>query len=234
MAEISFITDRDKLSPISEAYRAIRTNLQFAAAGDKKVKTIVFTSALPSEGKSTTDTNLAIVMGQDNKRVLLVDCDLRRPVMHRRFGLPNRGLTNCFADDLKLADVIQHDIYPNLDVVTSGPIPPNPAELLGSPKMQELLQGVEDDYDYILLDLPPILVVTDAAVVGSQADGVILVVGSGDISPDEARQAKALLEKGNVNILGVVLNKVPQRHQGSYYYYYYYDENHEKHKKQKS
>lgn len=234
MAEISFITDRDKLSPISEAYRAIRTNLQFAAAGDKKVKTIVFTSAIPSEGKSTTDTNLAIVMGQDNKRVLLVDCDLRRPVMHRRFGLPNRGLTNCFADDLKLADVIQHDIYPNLDVVTSGPIPPNPAELLGSPKMQELLQGVEDDYDYILLDLPPILVVTDAAVVGSKADGVILVVGSGDISPDEARQAKALLEKGNVNILGVVLNKVPQRHQGGYYYYYYYDENHEKHKKQKS
>lgn len=234
MAEISFITARDKLSPISEAYRAIRTNLQFAAAGDKKVKTIVFTSALPSEGKSTTDTNLAIVMGQDNKRVLLVDCDLRRPVMHRRFGLPNRGLTNCFADDLKLADVIQHDIYPNLDVVTSGPIPPNPAELLGSPKMQELLQGVEDDYDYILLDLPPILVVTDAAVVGSKADGVILVVGSGDISPDEARQAKALLEKGNVNILGVVLNKVPQRHQGGYYYYYYYDENHEKHKKQKS
>ncbi|WP_302359538.1 CpsD/CapB family tyrosine-protein kinase [uncultured Mitsuokella sp.] len=234
MAEISFITDRDKLSPISEAYRAIRTNLQFAAAGDKKVKTIVFTSALPSEGKSTTDTNLAIVMGQDNKRVLLVDCELRRPVMHRRFGLPNRGLTNCFADDLKLADVIQHDIYPNLDVVTSGPIPPNPAELLGSPKMQELLQGVEDDYDYILLDLPPILVVTDAAIVGSKADGVILVVGSGDISPDEARQAKALLEKGNVNILGVVLNKVPQRHQGGYYYYYYYDENHEKHKKQKS
>lgn len=234
MAEISFITDRDKLSPISEAYRAIRTNLQFAAAGDKKVKTIVFTSALPSEGKSTTDTNLAIVMGQDNKRVLLVDCDLRRPVMHRRFGLPNRGLTNCFADDLKLADVIQHDIYPNLDVVTSGPIPPNPAELLGSPKMQELLQGVEDDYDYILLDLPPILVVTDAAIVGSKADGVILVVGSGDISPDEARQAKALLEKAHVNILGVVLNKVPQKHQGNYYYYYYYDENHEKHKKQKS
>lgn len=234
MAEIRFITDRDKLSPISEAYRAIRTNLQFAAAGEGSVKTIGFTSALPSEGKSTTVINLAIVMGQDNKRVLLVDCDLRRPVLHRQFGLPNRGLTNCFADNLKLVDIIQRDIYPNLDVVTSGPIPPNPAELLGSPKMQELLQGVEDDYDYILLDLPPILVVTDAAVIGSKADGVILVVGSGDISPDEAKQAKSLLEKGRVNILGVVLNKVPQRHQGSYYYYYYYDENHEKHKKQKS
>lgn len=233
MADISFITERDKLSPISEAYRAIRTNLQFAGA-DKAIKTVVFTSAIPSEGKSTTVINLAIVMGQDNKRVLLVDCDLRRPDLHRQFGLPNRGLTNCFADNLKLVDIIQRDIYPNLDVVTSGPIPPNPAELLGSPKMQELLQGVEADYDYILLDLPPILVVTDAAVIGSKADGVILVVGSGDISPDEAKQAKSLLEKGRVNILGVVLNKVPQRHQGGYYYYYYYDENHEKHKKQKS
>lgn len=233
MAEIRFITDRDKLSPTSEAYRAIRTNLQFAAAGEGQVKTIGFTSALPSEGKSTIVGNLAIVIAQDSKRVLLIDCDLRRPVVHRSFGLPNRGLTNCFADGLELTDVIQHGVYPGLDVVTAGPIPPNPAELLGSPKMQELLKSVEDDYDYILLDLPPILVVTDAAVIGSKADGVILVVGSGDISPDEAKQAKSLLEKGHTNILGVVLNKVPQRHQGSYYYYYYYDENHEKHKKQR-
>lgn len=233
MAEIRFITDRDKLSPISEAYRAIRTNLQFAAAGEGQVKTIGFTSALPSEGKSTTVANLAIVIAQDSKRVLLIDCDLRRPVVHRSFGLPNRGLTNCFADGLELTDVIQHGVYPGLDVVTAGPIPPNPAELLGSPKMQDLLRSVEDDYDYILLDLPPILVVTDAAVIGSKVDGVILVVGSGDISPDEAKQAKSLLEKGRTNILGVVLNKVPQRQHGSYYYYYYYDENHEKHKKQR-
>ena len=233
MADISFITERDKLSPISEAYRAIRTNLQFAGA-DKAIKTVVFTSAIPSEGKSTTGINLAVVMGQDPKRVLLIDADMRRPVLHRCFGLENRGLSNCFADGLSLKDVIQHDVAENLDVVTSGPVPPNPAELLGSAKMQELLKEAEAEYDYVFLDMPPILVVTDAAVVGSKADGVILVVGSGDISPDEARQAKALLEKGNVNILGVVLNKVPQRHQGGYYYYYYYDENHEKHKKQKS
>ena len=233
MADISFITERDKLLPISEAYRAIRTNLQFAGA-DKAIKTVVFTSAIPSEGKSTIDINLAIVMGQDHKRVLLIDADMRRPVLHRCFGLENRGLSNCFADGLSLKDVIQHDVAENLDVVTSGPVPPNPAELLGSAKMQELLKEAEAEYDYVFLDMPPILVVTDAAVVGSKADGVILVVGSGDISPDEARQAKALLEKGNVNILGVVLNKVPQRHQGGYYYYYYYDKNHEKHKKQKS
>ncbi len=232
MADISFITERDKLSPISEAYRAIRTNLQFAGA-DKAIKTVVFTSSIPSEGKSTTDINLAIVMGQDHKRVLLIDADMRRPVLHRRFGLENRGLSNCFADNLSLKDVIQHDIAPNLDVVTSGPVPPNPAELLGSAKMQELLKEAEDAYDYVFLDMPPILVVTDAAVLGSQADGVILVVGSGDISPDEGRQAKDLLEKAHVNLLGVILNKVPQQHQGNYYYYYYYDENHVKHKRDK-
>lgn len=233
MADISFITERDKLSPISEAYRAIRTNLQFAGA-DKAIKTVAFISAIPSEGKSTTDINLAIVMGQDHKRVLLIDADMRRPVLHRSFGLENRGLSNCFADGLSLKDVIQHDVAENLDVVTSGPVPPNPAELLGSAKMQELLKEAEAEYDYVFLDMPPILVVTDAAVLGSQTDGVILVVGSGDISPDEGRQAKDLLEKAHVNILGVVLNKVPQKHQGGYYYYYYYDENHEKHKKQKS
>ena len=105
MAEIRFITDRDKLSPISEAYRAIRTNLQFAAAGEGQVKTIGFTSALPSEGKSTTVANLAIVIAQDSKRVLLIDCDLRRPIVHRSFGLPNRGLTNCFADGLELTEL---------------------------------------------------------------------------------------------------------------------------------
>lgn len=232
MADISFIAERDKLSPISEAYRAIRTNLQFAGA-DKEIKTVVFTSAIPNEGKSTTDINLALVMGQDNKRVLLIDCDLRRPVLHRRFGLENRGLTNCFADGLQLKDVIQHDVAQNLDVVTSGPVPPNPAELLGSAKMKELIEEAEGLYDYVFLDMPPILAVTDAAVVGSQTDGVILVVGSGDISPDEGRQAKSLLEKAHVNILGVILNKVPQRHQGSYYYYYYYDENHVKHKRNK-
>ena len=232
MADISFITERDKLSPISEAYRAIRTNLQFAGA-DKAIKSFVFTSAVPSEGKSTTDINLAIVMGQDHKRVLLIDADMRRPVLHRRFGLENRGLSNCFADNLSLKDVIQHDIAENLDVVTSGPVPPNPAELLGSAKMQELLKEAEAEYDYVFLDMPPILVVTDAAVLGSQTDGVILVVGSGDISPDEGRQAKDLLEKAHVNILGVILNKVPQKQQGNYYYYYYYDENHVKHKRDK-
>lgn len=227
MAEIDFITHYDSRSPVSEAYRAIRTNLQFAGAG-KQLKTLVFTSAVPSEGKSTTVANLAIVMGQDDKHILLIDCDMRKPVIHRRFGLLNRGLSNCFAENLPLKEVIQADVFPNLDVVTSGPVPPNPAELLGSKKMRALLQEAAEAYDYVFLDMPPVLAVTDAALMSSQVDGTILVLGSGDISPDEGKQAQSVLEKVHANILGVILNKVPQHHKSGYYYYYYYDEDHHK------
>lgn len=227
MAEIDFITHYDSRSPVSEAYRAIRTNLQFAGAG-KQLKTLVFTSAVPSEGKSTTVANLAIVMGQDDKHILLIDCDMRKPVIHRRFGLLNRGLSNCFVEDLPLKEVIQADVFPNLDVVTSGPVPPNPAELLGSKKMKALLQEAAEAYDYVFLDMPPVLAVTDAVLMSSQVDGTVLVLGSGDISPDEGKQAQSVLEKVHANILGVILNKVPQHHKSGYYYYYYYDENHHK------
>lgn len=232
MAEIDFITHYDSRSPVSEAYRAIRTNLQFAGAG-KQLKTLVFTSAAPSEGKSTTVANLAIVMGQDDKHILLIDCDMRKPVIHRRFGLLNRGLSNCFVEDLPLKEVIQADVFPNLDVVTSGPVPPNPAELLGSKKMKALLQEAAEAYDYVFLDMPPVLAVTDAALMSSQVDGTVLVIGSGDISPDEGKQAQSVLEKVHANILGVILNKVPQHHKSGYYYYYYYDEDHHKKRKRR-
>lgn len=232
MAEIDFITHYDSRSPVSEAYRAIRTNLQFAGAG-KQLKTLVFTSAIPGEGKSTTVANLAIAMGQDDKHILLVDCDMRKPVVHRRFGLLNRGLSNCFAEDLPLKEVIQADVFPNLDVVTSGPVPPNPAELLGSKKMEALLQEAAETYDYVFLDMPPVLAVTDAALMSSRVDGTVIILGSGDIGPDEGKQAKSLLEKVHANILGVILNKVPQHHKSGYYYYYYYDENHNKKRKRR-
>ena len=232
MAEIDFITHYDSRSPVSEAYRAIRTNLQFAGAG-KQLKTLVFTSAIPGEGKSTTVANLAIAMGQDDKKILLIDCDMRKPVVHRRFGLLNRGLSNCFAEDLPLKEVIQADVFPNLDVVTSGPVPPNPAELLGSKKMKDLLQEAAETYDYVFLDMPPVLAVTDAALMSSRVDGTVIILGSGDIGPDEGKQAKELLEKVHANILGVILNKVPQHHKSGYYYYYYYDENHTKTRKRR-
>lgn len=235
MEEIELIVQKDSKSPISEAYRAVRTNLQFAGA-DKKIKCISFISSTPSEGKSTTISNIALTMAQDDKKVLLIDADMRKPVQHQIFGLFNKGLSNCIAMNMSLDEAIQPSDHPNLDILASGPVPPNPSELLGSQKMDELLQQVKNIYDYVLVDMPPVLVVTDAAVLSSKVDGIVFVIRSGKISPDEAKLAKSQLEQAGANILGAVLNAVPQRHSGygyGYSYYYYYDEEGEKHKKKK-
>ena len=231
MEEIKLIVENDPKSPISETYRAIRTNLQFAGAG-KQMKHIAFTSSVPGEGKSTTISNIALTMAQDGKKVLLIDNDLRKPRQHKIFGLLNKGLTNIIAMGAPFTEVVNKDVFPNLDVLTSGPIPPNPSEMLGSERMSSILKEVGDKYDYILLDLPPVLAVTDAAIMGNMADGVVLVVRSGLTSPEEANEAKKRLEAGHAHILGVVLNGVPTEKKGygyGYYYYDYYDENHEKH-----
>lgn len=235
MEEIELIVETDSKSPISEAYRAVRTNLQFASAG-RDINCISFTSATPSEGKSTTISNVALAMAQDGKKVLLIDADMRKPVQHQIFGLFNKGLSNCIAMNMSLDEAIQPSDHPNLDILASGPVPPNPSELLGSQKMEELLQKVIQIYDYVLIDMPPVLAVTDAAVLSSKVDGVVFVIQSGKISPDEAKLAKSRLEQAGANILGAVLNAVPQRHSGygyGYGYYYYYDEEGEKHKKKK-
>lgn len=233
MEEIELIVQHDSKSPISEAYRAVRTNLQFAGA-DKQLKCISFTSSTPSEGKSTTISNIALAMAQDGKKVLLIDADMRKPVQHRIFGLFNKGLSNCIAMNMPLDEAIQPSDHPNLDILASGPVPPNPSELLGSQKMDELLRQVKHIYDYVLVDMPPVLAVTDAAVLSQKVDGIVFVIKSGKISPDEAKLAKTRLEQADANILGAVLNAVPQRHGGyGYGYYYYYDEEGEKHKKKK-
>lgn len=225
MEEIELIALQDKFSPVVEAYRGIRTNLLFAAAG-KKIKYISFTSATPGEGKSTTVANIAVVMAQSNKKVLLIDCDMRKPTAHKRFKLLNRGLSNYIANADTLETVVHESVCPNLDVITSGPIPPNPSELLGSEVMNKLLLAVGPKYDYIFLDMPPILAVTDAAVLGDIVDGTVMVIASGDVSPREAVEAKKRLEQSGVPILGVVLNKVCDSTTRTGYYYYYYDEDH--------
>lgn len=235
MEDIKLIVQNDPKSPISESYRAIRTNLQFAGAG-KQMKYIAFTSSVPGEGKSTTISNIALTMAQDGKKVLLIDNDLRKPRQHKIWGLLNKGLTNMIAMGAPFDEVVQKDVFPNLDVLTSGPIPPNPSELLGSSKMNTILKEIGEPYDYVLLDLPPILAVTDAAIVGNMADGVVLVVRSGLTAPEEAKESKKRLEAGHANILGVVLNGVPTEKKGygyGYYYYDYYDDNHEKHHKKR-
>ena len=180
MEEIELIVQHDSKSPISEAYRAVRTNLQFAGA-DKQLKCISFTSSTPSEGKSTTISNIALAMAQDGKKVLLIDADMRKPVQHRIFGLFNKGLSNCIAMNMPLDEAIQPSDHPNLDILASGPVPPNPSELLGSQKMDELLRQVKHIYDYVLVDMPPVLAVTDAAVLSQKVDGIVFVIKSGKI-----------------------------------------------------
>lgn len=206
----------------SEAFRILRTNLQFTSP-DRELKTMLVTSAGPGEGKSTVAANLAAAWAQSGARVLLVSCDLRRPIIHRIFGISNTpGLTGYLAGGASVEEVIQPTSVPGLDLIASGPVPPNPAELLQSKAMGQFLRAVREDYDVVICDGAPVMAVTDAAVVASQTDGTILVVEAGQTPREAAIHAKELLEQAKANILGVVLNKINVRDQKNRYYYYYY------------
>lgn len=199
------ITATNPRSPVAEAYRQLRTNIQFSSL-DRPLRTLLVTSTSPEEGKSTTLANLAITMAQAEREVILVDCDLRRPSLHELFGVPNTvGLTTAVADR-NLALPFQESGVAKLKLLTSGPLPPNPSELLGSQRMAEVIEDLKAQADYVLFDSPPIIAVTDAAVLASKVDGVLLVVWSGRTKRELAKRAKALLDKVNANLLGVVLN----------------------------
>lgn len=196
-------------SPVAEAYRTLRTNIQFSSL-DVPLRTLLATSSGPDEGKSTTIANLAVAMAQAEQRVILVDCDLRRPVQHELFGLANRtGLTNLFLEELDPQQVLQDTRQPGLRVLTSGPLPPNPAELVGSRKMERIIEALKSHADIVLFDTPPVLAVTDAAVLATRLDAAILVVRAGRSKRDLARKARDTLLKVNARLLGVVLNDVP-------------------------
>ena len=218
-------------SPISEAYRVLRTNIQFSSV-DKPLKTFVVTSSGPSEGKTTTIVNLAITFAQSGNRVLLIDADLRKPRIHKIFNLlSNVGVTNILAmqDQSGYKQYVHSFELENLYILSSGPTPPNPSELLNSCSMKNLLSKVREDYDIILMDAPPVGSVTDAAILSTLVDGTILVAASGQVEIQALKRAKELLEKVNANILGVVLNKLDKKAKGNdYYYYYYYGEDESK------
>ena len=220
MAEHKLIVHEQAKSPISEAYRTLRINLQFSKINEE-LKLVMFTSSGPGEGKSTTAANAAVAMAQAGKNVLIIDCDLRKPVQHRIFGKNRQGLTNLMVESLSLDQVIQPTEVPGLSLMTSGPIPPNPSELLASAKMDKLLETVKERFDMVILDAPPVLAVTDASVLASKVDGIVLVVAAGTVRPEIASKAKDLLEKANGHILGVVLNRVEIEKKDAYYYYYY-------------
>lgn len=215
----SLITYVDPKSPISEQYRTIRTNIEFSAV-DAEIKTLMVTSPGPAEGKSTTAANLAVVFAQQAKKVLLVDTDLRKPTVHYTFNQNNTyGLTSVLSKQKALADAVNLTEQPYLSVLTSGPIPPNPAELLGSKAMEQFLEEAKAEYDVILFDTPPVLAVTDAQILANRCDGALLVVYSGKTEMEEATKAKDLLTAAKGKLLGMVLNH--KKLQSADYYYYY-------------
>jgi len=195
----------------------------------KDVRTLLITSAAPREGKSFTSSNLAAIIAMTGSRVLLIDADLRRPALHQRFGLHNnRGLASLFTEDANLLDLLQPTHIRNLDVIVAGPPPPNPGELLGGGKLQEALQHLRQ-YDFIIIDTPPVNVVADPLVLATIADGVLLVVEADRTSRNMVRQAGARLAETSAPVIGAVVNKLDIRTSGySYSYYdnygYYYTE----------
>ncbi|MFC5446789.1 CpsD/CapB family tyrosine-protein kinase [Paenibacillus aestuarii] len=215
------ITHENPKSPISEAYRTLRTNIQFSSI-DEDLKVLMVTSAEPGEGKSTTLTNLAVAYAQSDKKVLIVDADLRKPTMHHTFRVSNRyGMTSLLTNQAAIHEVLQETFVPNLSIITSGAIPPNPSEILASKKMVSILDELKEQFDIILIDAPPAIAVTDAQIVATRADGVILVVDAERNKRDLALKAKQNLENVRARILGVVLNNVDRKNKDAYYYYYY-------------
>lgn len=214
------IAKKDPKSPITEQYRTIRTNIQYASV-DQAIRSIVVTSTGPMEGKSTTTANLAVVFAQQGKKTLLIDADLRKPTAHYTFQLPNTfGLTSVLTKQAELMDAVHMTDVENLFVLTSGPIPPNPAELLASVSMEYLLKEAYNLYDFILFDTPPVLTVTDAQVLANLADGSILVTSSGTTDRDGAIKAKEILSNAQAKLLGAVLNNKKADKDTHYYYYY--------------
>jgi tyrosine-protein kinase Etk/Wzc len=218
------ITHADPRSPVAEAYRSMRTNLAFARA-QQSPQAIVVASPGPSDGKSTTVANLAITFAQQGQRTLLIDADLRRAVLDKAFDVPRSpGLTEVIIGEAALEDTLHETNVPNLSIVASGRFPPNPAELLGSSRMQEILREAKAGFDVVLLDSPPLLAVTDAAVLATMVDGVVLVIRTERTKRDAVRRALGHIRSVRGRLLGAVLNDVDMRsglYYGSYGHYYY-------------
>lgn len=221
-AASTLITESDPKSPAAEAYRSLRTNIQFAGL-DQPHRSLVVTSASTGEGKTTTAANFGVVAAQGGSRVCVVDADLRRPALHRVFGLQNtRGLTTALLEDVPFAKFSQQTRTPNLSVLTSGPLAPNPAELVGSKRMRELIEAGTSDFDLLIFDTPPVISVSDGVALAAQCDGVILVVKVGGVPQAVIRRATEQIEAVKGHILGVLLNAVNLKRDSYYYDYYRY------------
>ncbi|MFZ1599319.1 MAG: polysaccharide biosynthesis tyrosine autokinase, partial [Anaerolineae bacterium] len=222
--EAALVTLDKKHSPIAEGYRVLRTNIQFSGV-DEPVRALLITSASPQEGKSTTTANLAVTLAQADQRVILVDTDLRRPTAHKLFNLSNNvGITSALMQRTdQAADAVLQDTAVNgLRVLTSGPLPPNPSELLGSERMRHLVERLRSQCDVLIFDSPPVMAAADAAILSTLVDGTLLVIDADGTRRAEALRAQETLAKVGGRLLGAVLNKLGERSSGYYSYYYYY------------
>ncbi|WP_304406701.1 CpsD/CapB family tyrosine-protein kinase [uncultured Clostridium sp.] len=213
-----FIVENKPKSVAAEAYRSLRTNIQYSSF-DKEYKTIVVTSSNPGEGKSITAGNLALTLAEGESRVLLVDCDMRKPSVHKNFKVTNtHGLSDVLLQKQKVMDVA-HNYKDNLYIITSGKIPPNPAEMLASKAMTLFLDEMKKHFDYIVLDTPPVHAVADPQILSTKADGTLFVVRAGVTKKDDVQGSISILKKVNANIIGTVLHAV-ENSKNKYYYYY--------------
>jgi capsular exopolysaccharide synthesis family protein len=206
---------------VEEALRTLRTNIQFCAA-EKPIKTICLTSCIPNEGKSMTALNLAISMASANKTVMYIDADMRKPRQCKMIDASfNTGLSNYLSGMSEVEEIISETNINNLQLILSGPKPPNPAELIGTSRFTALLEKLKETYNYVIVDTPPLGSMIDAALVATVADGTIMLIEHNTIDYNKALKVKEQLEKANARILGVVLNKIPRKEFRDYYYYDY-------------
>lgn len=216
-----FIVEKKPKSIAAEAYRSLRTNIQYSSF-DKKYQTLVVTSANPGEGKTTVAGNLALVLAQGESKVLLIDCDMRRPSIHKRFRSSNTyGISDLLVGKQKFEQA-SYKYNDNLTILPAGKIPPNPAEMLASKAMTAFLEEMKKHFDYIVLDTPPLQAVADAQILSTKVDGSIIVVRAGVTKKDAVNNAVSIIKKVNGDIIGTVLNAA--EYKKDKYYYYYGDE----------
>ncbi|WP_117168549.1 CpsD/CapB family tyrosine-protein kinase [Paraliobacillus sediminis] len=214
----SLLARSNPMSVITEQYRTVRTNLEFTAV-DRDIKTMLITSPGPGEGKTMTSANLAVVFAQQDKKVLIVDADMRKPSLHLRFRKNNQtGLSNILAGHMELKETVLESGVPHLDLITCGPIPPNPSELLGSKAMKELLTEAKEKYDFIIFDTPPALAVADSQVLANICDGALLVCRSKQTEAGGIQKTVELFEMAHAKILGIVLNGQEKKKSNHYQY----------------
>jgi capsular exopolysaccharide synthesis family protein len=206
----NLVTLQNPTSPAAEAFRTLRSNILFAAI-DQPIKTLVITSPAPEEGKSETAANLAVAMAQAGHSTLLVDADLRRPAQHTLWQLPNeKGFTSMMLNGASSNPPMQQTSVDNLSILTSGPLPANPADLFSARRMEDVLKCLADQADYVLFDAPPVLAVTDTALLASNLDALLLVIKAGSTRRDHAQRAKELLHRASIRVLGVALTNAPR------------------------